>query len=88
MGELEPARRPAVIDDGTGVYLWDGRDVESLGKEWVFLGLFRCEQCGRSVTIVRFAGDDYSDRLFRRQKHCPGGCDAVHDWLEPATHVL
>ena len=83
MGE---PRHAGVIDDGTGVYLWDGRALDPerlLGREWIFMGLYRCERCGRSVTIVRFAGDAYSDRLFVRHKHCPGGCDAVHAWLEP-----
>ena len=85
MGE---AQRAAVIDDGTGVYLWDGRDTTLLGKEWVFMGVYRCESCGRSVTIVRFAGDAYDDRLFRRQKHCPGGCEAVHAWLTTAPAAI
>jgi len=80
MGEQ---REPAVIDDGTGVYLWDGTDTALIGKEWVFMGLFRCEGCGRSVTIVRFTREDRDrDQLFHRQKQCPGGCDSVHDWLE------
>jgi hypothetical protein len=85
MGELE---RAAVIDDGTGVYFWDGRDTRLIGKEWVFMGLFRCERCGRSVTIVRFTRDERSDRLFCRQKLCPGGCEAEHAWLEPATNAV
>jgi hypothetical protein len=77
MGESANA---AVIDNGTGVYFWDN-DPRVL-EEFVFMGVFRCEQCGRSVTVVRFAGDDYThDRAFRRQKHCPGGCEAVHEWL-------
>jgi hypothetical protein len=82
MGEPE---RAAVIDDGTGVYFWDGLVSTLAGKEWVFMGLYRCECCGRSVTIVRFAHDNYSDRAFRRQKQCPGGCESTHDWLEPAA---
>ena len=70
----------AVIDNGSGVYFWNN-DPQLL-KEWTFMGVFRCEACGRSVTIVRFTGDDYdNDRAFRRQKQCPGGCEAVHDWL-------
>ncbi|HLL23534.1 MAG TPA: hypothetical protein VK427_15460 [Kofleriaceae bacterium] len=70
---------PAVIDDGTGVYFWDGRDA-ALGTEWVFLGRYRCERCGRAVTIVRFQRDE-AHRLFVRHKQCPGGCDAEHAWL-------
>ena len=84
MGE----RTTAVIDDGTGVYFWDGVDTTLIGKEWVFMGLFRCEHCGRSVTIVRFTRDEDRDRQFRRQKQCPGGCDSVHDWLEPAASAF
>ena len=87
MGELERATA-AVIDDGTGVYFWDGRDTTLIGREWVFMGLYRCDRCGRSVTIVRFKRDEASDRLFRRQQQCPGGCDAEHDWLEPATNAI
>lgn len=84
MGEPE---RTALIDDGTGVYLWDGRDTALLGKEWVFMGLYRCERCGRSVTIVRFTRDD-SERVFGRQKQCPGGCEAARAWLEPAANAI
>lgn len=84
MGEPE---RAAVIDDGTGVYFWNGLDTTLLGKEWVFMGLYRCEGCGRSVTIVRFE-HEATDRLFHRQKQCPGGCDSEHEWLEPATNLL
>ena len=73
----EPERTAAVIDDGTGVYYWDGVDKALVGEDWVFMGLYRCEGCGRSVTIVRFARDDESERQFRRQKHCPGGCASV-----------
>lgn len=82
-------RSVAVIDDGTGVYFWDGRmpSGQPFGKEWVFMGLFRCEQCGRSVTIVRFAGHDYSERQLSRQKQCPGGCESEHEWLETASPI-
>jgi hypothetical protein len=82
----EPERTTAVIDDGTGVYFWDGVGVDTalVGKEWVFMGLFRCEGCGRSVTIVRFARDADNERQFRRQKQCPGGCESVVSWLESA----
>ena len=68
----EPVR-PAVLDDGTGVYLWDGIDTARFDKEWVFMGLFRCEDCGRSVTVVRFTREERA-QLFHRKKHCPGGC--------------
>jgi hypothetical protein len=87
MEQLERAPVANVIDDGTGVYFWDGVELSRalLGKEWVFMGRFRCEGCGRSVTIVRFERDDDRDRLFRRQKQCPGGCDAVHEWLAAAA---
>jgi hypothetical protein len=88
MGELDQERAAAVIDDGTGVYFWDGHDTTLLGKEWTFMGLYRCESCGRSVTIVRFGGDAFNERLFHKQKQCPGGCDSVHDWLEPATNTI
>lgn len=87
MGEQLERAPAAVIDNGTGVYFWDGVATALVGKEWVFMGLFRCECCGRSVTIVRFERDVDSDRLFRRQKQCPGGCDSVHDWLEPASNA-
>jgi hypothetical protein len=68
--------RAAVLDDGTGVYLWDGRDTAQLRQDWVFMGLFRCEDCGRSVTVVRFTREE-RDRLFHRKKQCPGGCAQV-----------
>ena len=88
MGEQLERAPAAVIDNGTGVYFWDGVDTALLGKEWVFMGLFRCECCGRSVTIVRFEHDVDGDRLFHRQKQCRGGCDSVVDWLAPATNAV
>jgi hypothetical protein len=51
------------------------------------MGLYRCERCGRSVTIVRFTRDD-SERVFGRQKQCPGGCEAARAWLEPAANAI
>jgi hypothetical protein len=58
-----------------------GESSEELldSKDWVFLGMFRCERCGRSVTIrktTRGPADD-DERLFHRHRQCPEGCEPV-----------
>ena len=73
---MEEPRPAAVLDDGTGVYLWDGTDTTRFAKDWVFMGVFRCEDCGRSVTVVRFTHEERAE-LFHRKKQCPGGCASV-----------
>jgi hypothetical protein len=84
----EQAERARVIDNGTGVYFWHGSDKQRVGDDWVFMALFRCEQCGRAVTIVRFDRSSVDEPRFRRMRVCPGGCSAVHEWLAPADHGL
>jgi hypothetical protein len=80
MSELHQA---AVIDDGTGVYFWHGHDRHSVGEDWVFMALFRCDQCGREVTIVRFEKGSVDERSLSRVRACPGGCGEVRSWLQP-----
>lgn len=48
---------------------------EHLENNWVFLGVFRCERCGRSVTIRKTTRGDDDDRFFHRHRHCPDGCE-------------
>jgi hypothetical protein len=72
---------PAVLDDGTGVYLWSGSESHRLGEEWVFKALFRCAKCDRAVTVVRYAGDRVEDHWLRSLHTCPGGCASVVRWL-------
>jgi hypothetical protein len=79
MANLE--RSPAVLDDGTGVYLWTGTESHRSSEEWVFKAIFRCVKCDRAVTIVRFEGDHVEDRWLRSLHSCPGGCDSVVRWL-------
>ncbi len=83
----QPADRAAVIDDGTGLYLWEGlRDgLEKHRAEWAFLALFRCEHCGRDVTIVRADRSKIDERSLSRMRACPGGCEAATQWLAPAA---
>lgn len=38
-------------------------------SDWVFMGMFRCERCGRSVTIRKATRSD-EERLFHRHRHC------------------
>jgi hypothetical protein len=64
---------PSVLDDGKAVFLWNGAEHRR-DEEWTFLACFRCEQCGRSVTVVRFEGDVYDQRALSRLRVCPGGC--------------
>jgi hypothetical protein len=71
----------AVLDDGTGVYLWSGTEAHRTDEEWVFKALYRCTKCGRSVTVVRFAGDHVEDRWLRSLHSCPGGCASIVRWL-------
>jgi len=75
-------RAPAVLDDGTGVYLWAGNETHRASEEWVFKALFRCEQCDRAVTVVRFEGDHVEDHWLRSLRTCPGGCASVIRWLQ------
>jgi hypothetical protein len=77
--------QPAVIDNGTGVYLWRGQHKQAMSDQWVFMALYRCEHCGREVTIVRFDRANVDERSLRRMKACPGGCASVQQWLEPAA---
>lgn len=53
--------------------VWNG--TTPLGNDWVFMGVFRCESCGRSVTIVNSTREERA--LFHRRKRCPGGCATV-----------
>ena len=76
-----PTRAPAVLDDGTGVYLWIGTEPHRASEEWVFKALFRCAKCGRAVTVVRFEGDKVEDRWVRSLHACPGGCASIVHWL-------
>lgn len=71
----------AVIDDGTGVYLWSGDEQHPTTREWVWKALYRCEQCGRAVTIVRFERDTAAEQGMRRLRTCPGGCGAIREHL-------
>jgi hypothetical protein len=71
----------AVLDDGTGVYLWSGTERYRIGEEWVFKALFRCAKCDRAVTVVRFEGDTVEDRWLRSLHGCPGGCASIVKWL-------
>jgi hypothetical protein len=43
---------------------------ELLENNWVFLGMFRCEQCGRSVTIRKATHNSDDERLFHRHRYC------------------
>lgn len=79
----EPAERTAVIDDGTGVYLWHG--YEKHRDEWVFMALYRCDQCGRDVTIIRYDRAKLDERSLTRLRVCPGGCASATQWLAPAA---
>lgn len=67
----------AVIDDGTGVYLCRADQPPPTAREWVFKAIYRCEQCGRAVTIVRFERDAAAEQGMRRLRTCPGGCEQV-----------
>jgi hypothetical protein len=70
----------AVIDDGTGVYLWRNDEPHpTMAREWVFKALYRCEACGRAVTILRFERDVAAEQGMRRMKTCPGGCASVRE---------
>jgi hypothetical protein len=77
------ASEHAVIDDGTGVYLWTGEEPNAIGRDWVFKALYRCEQCGRAVTILRFERDAAAEQTMRRLRTCPGGCAAIRELRSP-----
>ncbi|HEU0030294.1 MAG TPA: hypothetical protein VFQ53_06675 [Kofleriaceae bacterium] len=75
-------RAPAVLDDGTGVYLWGGTEPYRADEEWVFKAMFRCDRCNRAVTVVRYAGDHVEHHWLRSLRTCcPGGCASVTSWL-------
>lgn len=83
MSELD--RVPAVIDDGSGVYLWTGvEEHRAQHREWVFMARYRCEQCGRDVTIVRFERDLSDERGLRHLRTCPRSCASISQWLVTA----
>ncbi len=71
----------AVLDNGTGVYLWHGRERHHVPDDWVFMARFRCDHCGRDVTIMRFDRTQVDERRLLRLKGCPGGCDSIQQWL-------
>jgi len=73
----------AIIDNGSGVYYWRGRDKQRVEGDWVFMALFRCQQCGRDVTILRFDRSQLDERNLTRLKTCPDGCTSTRPWLEP-----
>jgi hypothetical protein len=83
MDASKQARALGVIDDGTGVYLWSGDEPHPLGNEWVFKAIYRCEQCGRAVTILRFERDTAAEQTMRRLRTCPGGCTSIRERLQP-----
>jgi hypothetical protein len=87
MDASKQARDLAVIDDGTGVYLWSGDEQHPMGKEWVFKAIYRCEQCGRAVTILRFERDVAAEQSMRRLRTCPGGCASIQTRLSPAPRA-
>jgi hypothetical protein len=82
MDAPKQARDLAVIDDGTGVYLWSGDDHPMI-REWVFKAIYRCERCGRAVTILRFERDAAAEQSMRRLRTCPGGCASIQEHLRP-----
>ena len=84
MDHVKQATEVAVIDDGTGVYLWRGDEPHPMAREWVFKALYRCEACGRAVTILRFERDAAAEQGMRRLRTCPGGCTSVHERPAPA----
>ena len=79
MERPKQATDAAVIDDGTGVYLWRGDEPHLQGRDWVWKALYRCEACGRAVTILRFERDPAAEQGMRRLRTCPGGCAAVRE---------
>jgi hypothetical protein len=80
MDEPERSNVPAVIDTGRGVYLWNGVE-QPAGEDWVFMALYRCEQCGRAVTIVRFHRDLADEHGLHRLRTCPQSCTSISQWL-------
>jgi hypothetical protein len=78
-------RAPAVLDDGTGVYLWTGVESTRVAADWIFKALFRCERCNRAVTIVRFEGFRVEDHWLRSLRTCPGDCASIVRWLPSAA---
>jgi hypothetical protein len=85
MEATKHARDLAVLDDGTGVYLWSGEEqhLVAQAREWVWKALYRCEACGRAVTILRFQRDAVAEQGMRRMRTCPGGCASIHERLQP-----
>jgi DNA-directed RNA polymerase subunit RPC12/RpoP len=83
MDASKQAHDLAVIDDGTGVYLWSGEEQHPMGKEWVWKAIYRCERCGRAVTILRFERDAAAEQSMRRLRTCPGGCASIRERLQP-----
>lgn len=73
----------AIIDTGSGVYFWRGRNQQRVEGDWIFMALFRCESCGRDVTILRFDRAHGDERTLARQKTCPDGCTSARAWLAP-----
>jgi hypothetical protein len=73
--------QPAVLDDGTGVYLWTGTESPRVAEDWIFKALFRCTRCNRAVTVVRFEGSTVEDHWLRSLHTCPGGCASIHRWF-------
>jgi hypothetical protein len=83
MDQPKQASQLAVIDDGTGVYLWRADEPHPQAREWVFKALYRCEDCGRAVTILRFERDAAAEQGMRRLRTCPGGCAQVRERPQP-----